>query len=710
MCCFSLRLLSIHHFTLKYLMMRYRRDQFRRRSVQSVFLLLACTLISLDVLSDQSPPNLSSMDEYAGAETCRTCHEVQYEAWTQSDHYRSMLPSSEKSVLGDFSGKSPLPAPENNFVRDNEQFVFETTEYGKLTRYNIEYVFGHYPLQQYLVSTGSGRLQALNLAWDARSREEGGARWFDLRAQESVTEQSPFFWQRSLQNWNGRCAECHSTNVRVNYDAKLDAFDTQFSAVNVSCEACHGAGRTHSLSTRSEDIRSAFTPLTFAFAENDPIAHPVNRTSAEFGKTGARLRTQFDMCGGCHSRRTALAESGADLPYHQKYALALPEAPLYHPDGQPNEEVFVLGSFLQSRMYAAGVTCTNCHEPHSGKVRAQGNQLCAQCHKPAVFDTTAHHGHAPQSTGSQCVECHMPNTTYMTIDERRDHRFGIPDPALSQALGTPDPCANCHTATNVPLALSGSTKAPTKASTKASSSAYAKTLAQLLKGDPLIVHTALSLIDDKTLAAIRRGTLLAALQYSPSPAGVESARRHASNPDPLIRTGVAKSLAGVPLATALPIFSELADDPELAVRIEVARQLSASWGMASREEKQRHPEFLSRFQQLMSEYEKALSTQLYSPAVLTEKSTLQENLDQPDAAMTTLRQALELEQTYVPAMLNLGDHFRTGNEQTAAQALLSRAVQLAPDSGAANFSYGLALVRDGKTSDALAYLAKASSV
>ena len=125
--------------------------------------------------------------------------------------------------------------------------------------------------------------------------------------------------------------------------------------------------------------------------------------------------------------------------------VALLEPGLYHPDGQILEEVYVYGSFVQSRMHSAGVTCSDCHDPHALNVRSAGNALCSRCHQSAAYDTPAHHFHEPESTGASCVECHMPATTYMVNDPRRDHSIRVPRPHLSVQLGTPNACTDCHT-------------------------------------------------------------------------------------------------------------------------------------------------------------------------------------------------------------------------------------------------------------------------
>ena len=151
---------------------------------------------------------------------------------------------------------------------------------------------------------------------------------------------------------------------------------------------------------------------------------------------------EIEACAPCHSRRADLG--GDHARYHDRYRLAALDELLYFDDGQIEDEVYVYGSFLQSKMHAAGVVCTDCHDAHSGDLRAEGNALCARCHRADVYDEPTHHFHDPGTEGSLCTDCHMPERTYMVIDDRADHRFGLPRPALSAAVGAPDACTGCH--------------------------------------------------------------------------------------------------------------------------------------------------------------------------------------------------------------------------------------------------------------------------
>ena len=322
---------------------------------------------------------------------------------------------------------------------------------GAVEEFEIKYTFGVDPLQQYLVEFPGGRLQCLPLCWDARPRTQGGQRWFHLYDREHIAPDDILFWTRVSQNWNTTCAECHSTGLRKNFDSSTDTYRTRWSEVDVSCEACHGPGAAH-VEWAQARARGETRPeipdlgLTIRLKE----AEPATWTRDE--KTGKPRRTpplasptQAEMCARCHSRRGLISEDyvhGASLL--DTHALSLLEEDLYYPDGQILEEVYVYGSFLQSRMAQKGVVCTDCHDPHSARPHLEGDGLCTRCHAAGTYASRSHHHHPPGSPGARCVECHMPARTYMVIDPRRDHSFQAPRPDLTSRLETPNACNGCH--------------------------------------------------------------------------------------------------------------------------------------------------------------------------------------------------------------------------------------------------------------------------
>src|SRR5262245_52176814 len=233
-------------------------------------------------------------------------------------------------------------------------------------------------------------------------------------------------WTGAALRWNTQCAECHSTDLRKGFDATRGSYDTRFAELDVACEACHGPGARHTAWAEAGggaggdpalEVRFD-APARWLFAASRPIAQRERPLASH---------AELETCAPCHARRSTLREGRrpgeALLDTHRPSLL---EDGLYEADGQMRDEVYTWGSFLQSRMYAAGVTCSDCHDPHSLARRTEGNTLCAGCHRPEVFDAPVHHHHAAGSAGAACVACHLPARTYMQIDVRHDHSFRVP--------------------------------------------------------------------------------------------------------------------------------------------------------------------------------------------------------------------------------------------------------------------------------------------
>jgi predicted CXXCH cytochrome family protein len=336
--------------------------------------------------------------------------------------------ATPQTVLGDFNNAEFKHFDlVSKFEREGDKF-FVTTDNarGDLERFEVRYTFGVKPLQQYLVEFPDGRVQALSIAWDTEQK-----RWFDLHPEERIKSDDELHWTRPAQNWNYMCAECHSTNVQKHFDLKTNTYRTTFSEIDVSCETCHGAGSLHVDLARK---KSLFWDRRYGYGLAR-LKDPSNQT-------------EIETCARCHARRRVVH---GDFQGGEKmldfYQPSLLEPGLYHVDGQILDEVYEYGSFTQSRMYRENVRCTDCHEPHSLRLRFEGNQLCLRCHTLAKgnYDSPAHHYHPLGGRGTKCVECHMPTKTYMVVDPRRDHSLRVPRPDLSIKLGTPNACQPCHT-------------------------------------------------------------------------------------------------------------------------------------------------------------------------------------------------------------------------------------------------------------------------
>jgi len=379
--------------------------------------------------------NLVANEPLATPSTCVDCHQQQHQSWSASDHFHAMASASLETVLGDFNNaKFEFEGFSSVFFMHEGRFYCKTQdEKNELSTFEISHVFGITPLQQYLVQRPTStpppaghmpKTQVLPFAWDVNKKA-----WYHIYAHDPPAPGDPIHWTGWAQNWNHMCADCHVTTYKKEYDHQKKDYTSSYQAGYVDCGACHQMKEDHYSSAKKNlDAKKSSEQIT---------THPL----IDFQKQ----KNEMQACAPCHAHREHLSEGftpKSKLEDH--YAISLLSEDLYHHDGQIKEEVYVMGSFLQSKMYRMGVRCSNCHDPHSLKIKLPNNGVCAQCHDPKVFDAPTHHHHAENSTGARCIECHMPESVYMGIDRRRDHSIRIPRPDLSQKVGAPNACTGCH--------------------------------------------------------------------------------------------------------------------------------------------------------------------------------------------------------------------------------------------------------------------------
>src|SRR5262245_1293310 len=350
------------------------------------------------------PPPL----DYVGVSTCETCHAEEARRWRGSHHDLAMQKPAEGTVRGDFGGRRfERDGVVTTFSKRDGRYLVRTDgPDGKLAEFAVAYLFGVTPLEQYLLELPGGRLQALGIAWDSRPEEKPGQRFCHLYPGERVPHTDVLHWTNPSQNWNSQCAECHSTNLRKGYSLAKRSFETTWSELNVSCEACHGPASRHvqwALAAKARGREPEGDPgLVVRYDERQKRTWVMDeeRGVAKPSKV-AEMRTEVESCARCHARRGPLTEEyrpGRLLA--QTHRPALLEEGLYYADGQMRDEVYNWGSFLQSRMYAAGVTCSDCHEPHAATLRGDPDMVCQTCHAPERFATRKHHFHREAGPGA----------------------------------------------------------------------------------------------------------------------------------------------------------------------------------------------------------------------------------------------------------------------------------------------------------------------
>lgn len=639
-------------------------------------------------------------DQFVGSERCIDCHQAEHQLWQNSHHDLAMQEPAEETVLGDFDGATfTRRGVTTTFSRDGDNFIVRTAgEDGGMQDFPVRYVFGVEPLQQYLLPLSRGRLQAFDVAWDTRPAEAGGQRWFHLNPEEVTDHSDPLHWTGPYMNWNTSCAECHSTNLEKRYDPGSRSFDTRFSEIDVGCEACHGPGERH-LHLMQEGRAGAEPNSGFpialaqrgdwAFSEEAAIARRTEPLTSN---------TQVDSCARCHSRRGNLGPYHYGRPPLDTHRLALPEDPLYYHDGQIRDEVFVYGSFIQSRMHQAGVVCSNCHEPHSQKLRAPGNGVCAQCHKADVYDQPQHHRHATGSTGAECANCHMPETTYMVVDPRRDHSMRIPRPDLSVVMGVPNACNQCHQDRDAQWALDATRSWGVRLGSTADHPARA--LQQLAAGTRAAVPTLRELVDDSAAPPVLRATALTALGRAGESADISTILY---GTDPLLRMAAVQSLAGAPLGRRYLALRPLITDEVTSVRMAVAEAL-AEVPLAQLNEE------AEPLRGLFAEYVATQMLHADMPGVNLQLGLFLQNRGDLPAAERAYREALYLNPQLLTARLNLADLLRSLQREDEARVELQTALATAPDNGSVLHALGLLETREGNREQGLSYLREAAAL
>jgi len=646
--------------------------------------------------------------DYVGAATCKQCHESEFKAWSGSHHQLAMQEANATTVLGDFdNAKFKRYDVESIFFKRDGKFMVRTDGAdGKLADFEINYVFGVWPLQQYLIGFPGGRYQTLGIAWDARSKSEGGQRWFHIYANEKVDHKDQLHWTGLYQNWNLECAECHSTNLRKDYDATSNTYRTTFNEINVACEACHGPGSRHTVwakqtgTTYSPDGDKGLVVLKSHW--NDALKPSVSATkNAQRDQPAAAAA--MNTCAACHARRSTITEAGTTgAPLADTHRLALLTPPNYHADGQQHEEVYVWNSFLQTTMYQKGVTCMDCHDAHTSRLRAEGNALCVRCHNAAQFDTDKHYFHPSGTAGAQCVECHMPAQNYMVIDARRDHAIRVPRPDLSKALGSPNACTQCHAGKKPEWAASAMDKWYGK--TWRTRPQYGTTLHAVTTQGVKAVPALMVLAQDKASPAIVRATAATLAQPYMRPDLLQAARILLRDADPEVRIAALGLIEPVDPVNRVLAASPLLADPVRGVRIVAANVL------ADVPDEQIPAARRAARERALKEYVDSLQQEADWPAANVNLGNLYMRQGRSQEAIASYQRALLLDARFAGAYVNLADAYRQLNRDAEGEKVLRRGIAQLPRAANLQHALGLLLVRKGDSTAALRALAQAAKL
>jgi len=652
-----------------------------------------------------SPRQSSVPGGYTGNAQCVGCHAQESKDWNGSHHQLAMLEASVASIRGDFNNSSfEHNGKRSEFtLKDGSYYITTDDIDGEKQTFKVLYTFGVEPLQMYLIKLANGKVQAFAAAWDSRPDADGGQRWFHVYGDEYIAPDDPLHWTQLSQNWDTMCAACHSTGLRKSYDLETDSFDTTWTEINVSCEACHGLAADHLAWTKAPDSSPDNTTdkgFTRSFNERDGISWIADTATGNSKRSAPRVSdTEISACASCHSRRSKIISGPAnDTLFLNDHIPALIDPGLYHADGQIDDEVYVYGSFLQSKMHAAGVTCSDCHNPHSLELRAPGQEVCLQCHEAEKFTAKEHHLHTPGSAGADCVECHMPPKTYMQVDPRHDHSLRIPRPWLSETFGTPDPCLNCHTGED-----STWSAGVLQAAGMSGGSHWSEQLAATMNQTGVPEADVLQQIvaGDETPGIVRASVLSNGL-FSLHPEALQLLQAALSDPDPLIRMGAIRGLTLADAATRNPLALKALEDPVKAVRLAAVPVITAN-GLDLFSQEQ-----LKIIRGAIEEYTATELLNNERPESYVNLGNLQRNLGRYGQAENFYLTAIKLSPVFVPGYINLVDLYRLQQRDSESIGVLQKALLINPEQAALHESLGLTLVRLNRIDEAIPHLKSAA--
>jgi len=614
---------------------------------------------------------------------CISCHQQSQDDWQKSDHAKAMAIADKNSVLASFDNKHVEHYGQKAYFFIKDEHYQVTISYDdKTDTYPIKYTFGHFPLQQYLVETAQGKLQVLPFAWDSRNKDEGGQRWYHNYGYEEIRPEDRLHWRQPLQNWNGMCADCHSGGLVRGYNPGKNSFNSQFDNINVGCLSCHDDMREHAAKSGNKPVKqNVAIEVTSAKRPTGQWLRSLNDKTAHWqGKP--RDNSFMDACFACHSLRTPLTD-GIDpgKPFLAQFTPQLLASPNYHADGQIKEEVYVYGSFLQSKMFEAGVNCLDCHNKHTMKLKIEGNGLCLQCHGSEVYNVKEHHQHDDGSTGAQCVNCHMPENRYMGVDDRRDHSFKIPRPDLSIAFNTPNACTSCHGDKSNQWA----TKTLENWHDKAKRVLLSKKLLMMLNsGQALSLDQHFSILADEKLDVISRATAIGLLSYTTPTLSAAVLVPYLTHVEPLFRINAANVASLMSPAERVKHLTPLLSDDYKSVRVAAAGSLVSS-NISSVNQ--------TVFDQAFKELIHVNSINSWRGEGAANQGMLAFKMNKLSEAEKAFKHSIKVEPYFEVGYINLADIYRAQQKPLQVASVLNKGIENNPKSAALYYSYGLHFVR-----------------
>jgi predicted CXXCH cytochrome family protein len=363
------------------------------------------------------------------------------------------------------------------------------------------------------------------------------------------------------------------------------------------------------------------------------------------------------------------------------------------------DEVYNYGSFKQSKMFAAGVTCSDCHEPHGAKLRSPADGVCLQCHASDKYAAVAHHRHEDAHPPLACASCHMPTHTYMVVDRRHDHSFRIPRPDLSARLGTPNTCNDCHADKSAEWAAAVVERwhGPVRKGFQMYAEAFHAAWAGQTDAAALLSAVA----SDRNTSAFARASALTELASRVSSSNINLTRTGLADPDPMVRIGALDMLESAPAAQIWPLVSPLLSDSNRGVRIRAVALLAALPTAGQ------PPADRDRFERAAAEFIAAQRLNSDRPEARSALGNFYARRGLPADAEAEYKAGLRLNPQYAPAAINLADLYRQLGRDGDGEGVLRAVIPSSPRDAGLHHALGLTLVRMKRLDEALGELQRA---
>ncbi|WP_051420126.1 tetratricopeptide repeat protein [Rhizobium sp. IBUN] len=647
----------------------------------------APTIAAETAPASTADPRISIHDGFVDEKACVSCHGDQAAAFAKSHHAKAMAVADDRTVRGNFNNVQfdHDGIVTTFFRRDGRYFVDTEGPDGKQGGFEVRYTFAYEPLQQYLVDLAGGRLQALDVAWDTDRHK-----WFWLGEGTPAKPGSTYHWTGPFYRWNRTCIDCHSSDPQANFQPETNHYQSTYVATSIGCQSCHGAGAKH---------------VGWAEARSKGAA-------VSIGPDLGLSQVDATTCFGCHSRRVKLGDGYAPgKPFLDYFSPELVRADLYFPDGQILDEVFEYASFQQSKMARAGVTCLDCHRQHEATLKAAGNALCTQCHTETAperfakyhasgeFDTPVHTHHPVGSSGAQCANCHMPERTYMKVDQRRDHSFVIPRPDLSAAYGTPNACTTCHQGKTNAWAAENMDKWYGTAWRARPTIAHA--FAAAAKSDPASIEALRKLVLDRKQAGLVRGSAVAQMGRIGGAGVVADVKAAAGDSDPLVRLGAAEAVGNLPPDVRLDAGGKLLGDEKRAVRVAAAMALGSTPSLDLFGDQRR------RFDAAVEDLRTYVEANVDVAEAQNNYGTFLSGQRRIGEAEKAFRQAIALDPTLAGPRINLAELYRVTGQNDQSERAYAEAIAISPDQAELRYGHALSLVREKAMGKAVRELSEA---